>query len=580
MAIESPRLLRRHGIALLILVFLMGLLPRLYSAMTVGWGWDRPGSFTLVNFDEGGSCRAALEGFDYSTFIGRQTIALSRAAGHPPAPGIAGDAAAVKAYCHSPGHIRVARLYSAITGALTPVLVGVIGLCLVPGRPAVGLTAAALLALSGFHISESHSGTVDAPSVFFIYLLLALMVVGITRRCRVCLWGSPVLLVAAVWTKYWVFALFTCAAVLPARLWQWLSRGWKMWRLVLATLAAVVAFGCLTNRDFPPAAYPLLSLFYLLVPWRGIARSTIPLWILAPWIALGLIQVDLVRTYTMGGLEGRFGAGYGAIGWHKWLRNLVNVPAVLIVGLGLPACLCIPAGLRAALRDCRERGDASLTRGWLCLLPVLVFLLYALVPMSVTYYRHYLALLPAAALLAALGYWSRLGRHGRLLLLPFLAWPALLALDLDMDYHRDSRIALRDWYAERRPQRVLATYYVNPPRAAGARHALLRPEYARGEAGFLRQAQYVVLSENWYDTAFANELNGPLVGDPEKRVKTTPERARFYRRALAGELDYLRPDRTYPVSNFMPELVLHKRWYGTFQLFVGDIHIFRVEPDI
>ena len=43
----------------------------------------KPG-FTLVNYDEGGSCRAALGGFSYTPFIGYQTIALASALGNPP----------------------------------------------------------------------------------------------------------------------------------------------------------------------------------------------------------------------------------------------------------------------------------------------------------------------------------------------------------------------------------------------------------------------------------------------------------------------------------------------------------------
>jgi hypothetical protein len=69
------------------------------------------------------------------------------------------------------------------------------------------------------------------------------------------------------------------------------------------------------------------------------------------------------------------------------------------------------------------------------------------------------------------------------------------------------------------------------------------------------------------------------VGDLEKLVKTTPERARFYRRALAGELPYLALEKVLPVTNFMPELWLHQRWYGTFQLFVGEIRIYRIVGD-
>ena len=91
------------------MLFLLALVPRLYGAQTVGWDWNAPGSFNLINFDEAGSCRAALGGFDYSTFVGRQTIAIADLLGRGPEPGIAGDAKAVKRYCHSPDHILIAR---------------------------------------------------------------------------------------------------------------------------------------------------------------------------------------------------------------------------------------------------------------------------------------------------------------------------------------------------------------------------------------------------------------------------------------------------------------------------------------
>jgi hypothetical protein len=101
----------------LVAIFLLALLPRLYSAQTLGWDWDSPGSFTLVNFDEAGSCRAAMGGFGYSTFIGRQTIAIADVLGQGPDSGIAGNPRAVKAYCHNTSHILIARTYSAVTGA-------------------------------------------------------------------------------------------------------------------------------------------------------------------------------------------------------------------------------------------------------------------------------------------------------------------------------------------------------------------------------------------------------------------------------------------------------------------------------
>ena len=141
------------------------------------------------------------------------------------------------------------------------------------------------------------------------------------------------------------------------------------------------------------------------------------------------------------------------------------------------------------------------------------------------------------------------------------------------DYHRDPRIELRQWYAEHPEARVFFSYYVNPPQG---NNRLFQPEYAAGDAAVLRQATHLILSENWYDTAFANELNGPLTGDPTRLIKTSPDKVRFYRDALAGRHPYLEEEQVIALDSFMPELLLHRRFYGNFQIFVGDLVIFRV----
>jgi hypothetical protein len=243
---------------------------------------------------------------------------------------------------------------------------------------------------------------------------------------------------------------------------------------------------------------------------------------------------------------------------------------VLVVGLGLPACLFIPAGIRALFGECRQG------RAWLCLAPLLAFVLYMAFAAPVTYYRHYLPLLPGAALVAALGLFATRWAGRPWFMALYFLWPALLAVDLVGDYHQDPRIELREWYRQHPDSRVYFSYYVNPPPESGARSRLFHPEYASGDATELKRARYLVLSENWYDTAFANELNGPLATDLTRLVKTTPEYARFYRDALAGRHPLLVQERLLDVDNFMPELLLHRRFYGTFQLFVGDIRIFRV----
>lgn len=293
-------------------------------------------------------------------------------------------------------------------------------------------------------------------------------------------------------------------------------------------------------------------------------------WLLLPVLAWCLVQVELIDLYTRSTAGGGFGSGYGAIGNNKWLRNLVNIPAVLLVGLGIPACLFIPVGLRRLL------GERSGLNIWACLLPLLAFLLFMTFLAPVTYYRHYLALLPVAAIFAAMGlHGTRWGRRPWFLVL-FFMWPALLAVDLVTDYHQDPRIALRQWYTQNPQARVLASFYVSPP--VSTVNTLFLPSASGEDRAILQSADYLILSENWYDTAFANELNGPRVDRLERLVKTTPAAARFYRLALAGEHPELELVQEISLSNTMPELVLHKKLYGSFQLFVGDLRILRVRP--
>ena len=394
------------------------------------------------------------------------------------------------------------------------------------------------------------------------------MVYCVSRQRRALLLASPLLLVPAVWAKYWVFALFAYVALTPLRAWRYVSHGMSPARIALVVLATAVLLGLLTNTDFQQAGYyPLLALWYLVIPWRAIRRPMVLCWLLLPPLLWLLCRIEPVAQYTTGGMTSAFGTGYAAIGWHKWLRNLLNLPLVLMVGLGLPACIFIPAGLRALARERRS------IRAWLCLAPVPAFALFMVFLSPVTYYRHYLPLLPAAALLAALGLFATRRVWRPWFMAFFFLWPALLAVDL-VGLPPGPEVALRQWFGEHPGAPVFYSYYVNPPPAAIG--GLFRPEYAAGDAAPLRQARYLVLSENWYDTAFANELNGPLVDDLSRLVKTRPQYARFYRDALAGRHPHLVEEASITVHNFMPELLLHRWLYGTFQLFVGDLKIFRV----
>jgi hypothetical protein len=560
--------------AILAVIFLIALLPRLYSAQTVGWNWYWPGSFTPINFDEANTCKSWLGVPGYSTQVGAQTVTIASLMGNPPPPDAIGNYAQSKAYCLTSGHLGVARIFSAVMGSLTVITLGLIALVLAPDRPQVAWSAALLLALSGFHATQSHMATVDASMTLYVYLFILAMLLAVSRRKVLPFLASLLLLIPAMYSKhFWPMPLFAYLAMLPEKNWQWLLGETDRRSFLIVICAALVMAALAFNTDFQSTGWwPLLALFYVFVPWRKLNPWTIPLFALLPWAVVWVAHLDVyyIKEFTSGSLNSKFGSGFGAIGWNKPLRNFLNVPIILILGLGLPAALLIPRGIAIVLKDTKN------IRLWLCFLPIVVFAAYMLFIATKTNYRHYLPLIPAAALVASYGWWSLRIARNRVLMALFFIWPALLLIDIELDFHQDPRRQIVSWYEQNSGARIFASYYVSPPPNLPGGVILFKPEYAAGDAAKLKLGQFLILSENWYSTSFAQELNGPFVGNVDRLVRTQPAMAPIYRQILAEKHPNLTLEHEYNIHNFMPELILHKQFYGTFQEFVGDLKVFRI----
>jgi hypothetical protein len=534
-------------------IFLLSFGIRLYGALIFGADLDGPGTFRMINYDEGNACEGQLGALPYPPFVGVQAIAMARILGEPPPahfPQTAEEWQAVqrepqrnaelvgkaKAYCESRPLILIQRIYSVVTGALSVVLVGLLGLMLWPSRPQIAWTAAALLGFSNLHVAESQSATVDVPQVFFILLFTVTLSYGLVSQKRWPFIVSPILLVWAILVKWYVFAICGYACLLP---WFQFRQHWK-WYLV-AMLCLVVVAAVLIGQQ---------------VGWQNVS------------------QMIHDRRYLLWGDEtGVFGTDYGHIGtWRRWIRNSTNLFIVHVVGLGLPPCLFVWQGIKRAVA---ARETHAL---WLAQAPAFAYALYMLVVGPVTYYRHYLPLFPTVVLLAASGFWESRWATKKVAIGLFLLYPLLLTADSQYNYRHDPRRALRQWYDAHRKPRLLVSYYVVPPPAPLGTAALFdMDQYLRAGAAYLRRADYLILSENWYDTAFANELNGPIAWDPAWLIKTKPEYAVAYRRILSNQDPNLQLDTALDVQPFMPEFLLHRFFYGSFQLFIGDLKIFRIK---
>jgi hypothetical protein len=101
------------------------------------------------------------------------------------------------------------------------------------------------------------------------------------------------------------------------------------------------------------------------------------------------------------------------------------------------------------------------------------------------------------------------------------------------------------------------------------------PEAVDQELGYKMAEVELGLSENWYDTSFPNEFNGPIAWNLAWLIKTKPEYVVAYRKILSGEDPNLKLAAKFNLKPFMPEFVVHRLLYGSFQLFIGELKIYR-----
>ena len=475
-----------HWYAVLTAIFAIALMIRLYGVFTLGFGYDGPDSFRVINYDEASGCRSLQGGRSYYTFVGYQILFIQKLMGEGPSPEHTGEPHWRK-FCHSRSSLVVHRIYSAVTGSLSVVLLGVLALLMWPDRPQIAWTACVMLGLSNMHVAHSsHFGTVDAPQLFFVGLLTVTLAYAIVSERRWPLWISPLLLLAAVLTKSYVFAVFAFVPLLPdlklGRYWMWY-------------MTALVGF-CI--------------LVLMIVGQETIERTIGKHW------------------YLVWGTEtNRFGTGYSHIGtWRRWIRNGINLPVVHIVGIGLPAFVAAVYGIKRALKTRLEKPLEW--RLWLLQTPAVAYFFYMLLLAPPTYYRYYLPLFPTVALLAAYGFWESRWASKKLIVALFLLYPGLLTLDSEYNYANDPRRNIAPWLDQTllgRKTKLMGTYYCDGPE--GVKRTMFSPElYEEHGATYLRAAEYLLLSESWYDTAFSSELNGPFGWKPEWNIKTTPQASR------------------------------------------------------
>ena len=287
----------------------------------------------------------------------------------------------------------VAVLVSGVFGTLTVALVWWTGRTWF--SPGAGLAAAALLALSEFHIALSRSALTDVLFAFF-HLLTVVLIERALRRSSFALAGAAGLSAGLAWnTKYhgWL-ALALGLAAWALFVWRSASiEGWKrhlgLWTLILSVALAAYAPWALYVQA-QPGGYAGLTI------WQGVFME-------GGWLRNVSRHVSEQR-FLDGPLTDSsilIAAGIGLLGLAA--RRLSAVTILMIAALGLACCvaegwavvLLLAAGGLLLLARGPDTAAGWLATVWICAFAILT-------PFYHPYARLFLPITIMSCLLAGL----------------------------------------------------------------------------------------------------------------------------------------------------------------------------------
>ena len=398
--------------------------------------------------------------------------------------------------------ILLLRSLSLLYGLLTIVLVAWIGQHLFRD-PALGLWAAALLALSGLHVMQSHFGTADAVSAFYFTLSAALAARFERDRSEWVFAGFALAVGAALAIKFQL-------GLMPLAAWVCLRDERRWLRLLQAGLFIVAGFSIVSFFNYTPWE---LRDFY------------------------GMLREDVRITERTGGLH----------------LDLAFVPKSLVAGMGFGAAGLVLLGAwrlaRQGISAITARRPRWLGNPWTVWV-IAGFSQYLLIAnMDTRAPRQVLVLIPALCLVAAQGA-LRLCRARRggvgswavgallALLVAYQGWYASQVARLD---GQDPRFAASQWLSTHIGPGERVTAYFRYSKVPGA--------YPLTE----ELADYILTTSTEY-TRYLGRMDASEVF----HGNSDAARLRFWNQLFRGELGYEKVQEfTLPTPT--PELWLASR---------------------
>ena len=406
--------------------------------------------------------------------------------------------------------VLAARLLSVAHSAAT---IGVIAwLALLLGLGTSGaLVAAAGYAFAGVATVHGHFGVTDAALVFWLTLTMA-VALALKRR--------PWLAVIA--------SAFTGGLALCVKM---------AWPALLPSLVTVFR----AKRRW--LAFPL-SLGVSFLTFR--------------FFDYEYTWSDFIKLRSMVAIENMH-----AVRGHTYYWNPVVLAILLLVGVGLPLAVLAIRGMVAVGNEKRKYCSFDWLVVWA---PTSGYVLNFLM-VSVLFPRHVLPILPALCLMMAVGWngwrWIK-GRSRNVVWTVIAVWgmyQGAYLYTIERAYWRDTRQGMDDWL-QRTPS-------LSGARIHGPTYIQLHAWQAMPPSSRLEKSTHVLIHEGDYWRYLRSPIHPFDRRVPIERVYRRGQHGEFYWSLVRDRTSFKEIHRE-PWRALTPELMIYKRFWGSFPEFVGD----------
>lgn len=249
---------------------------------------------------------------------------------------------------------------------------------------------------------------------------------------------------------------------------------------------------------------------------------------------------------------------------QHWLHNPLLYLLAVVAGIGVPASVLATLYVGRTITRNFKKPDIKL----IILLAFVLLEFTVLWAMDTPFVRRANVFLPICAMAAAAGLYRFIGAPAGAKMVAIFAYTLLLTLISQSNFWNDTRYQARDFIQQQ--QMVDKAIHYGP-------YALAKGMPRREKTVPIAEAEILILQESFYGRYwkyFTTPFKRPVCCE-EVYHCLSEEICLEYQGLLSGQDPRFEQIKLFPTREYLPERLLFKRLFGTYESFLGDTRIFQ-----